>query len=367
MMNYKIARGFSTDIDTAIQEATSELRDPKLILFFSGVDEFSEYASRIKNKFPNAITMGATTFAAFCKEGAYKDTLMVLGFEAGIRCEASLLEEVDKYPLKYVDRVEKIADQYNNSENSICLEFSSALISCEELVLSTLYSVLSNKKIPVFGGSAGDRGRAEKSLISLNGQVYNNACVFVMIENLKGKIKVYRENIYKPTKHYFKSTKVDVRKRIVYEYDNKPAAQVMADAMGVTIKELPKYLDSYPLGRIIGNEMYIVANNAIIDGDAMVYHARIYNNSQMVLLEPDDYQSVIKSTLAQVKRECPKPSLTLMVNCLARSILFEGDGYLNAFATQVGATVGNYVGFAGYGEQLNENHFNQTMILAVFE
>jgi hypothetical protein len=56
-----------------------------------------------------------------------------------------------------------------------------------------------------------------------------------------------------------------------------------------------------------------------------------------------------------------------MVNCLARSILFEGDGYLNEFAKTVGASVGNYIGFAGYGEQLKEQHFNQTMILAVFE
>lgn len=366
-MNYKIARSNNSNINIAIHEATSELKNPTLILFYSGVDEFPQYASEIKKKFPQAITMGATTFAAFCKDGAYKDTLMVLGFEDGIRCEASLLEEVDKYALKYYERVERIADKYKNPENTVCLEFSSALISCEELVLSTLNSVLSKKQISVFGGSAGDKGKAEKSLISLNGEVYNNACVFVMIENLNGKIHFYRESIYKPTKHFFKSTKVDVRNRIVYEYDNKPAAQVMADAMGVSLKDLPKYLDSYPMGRIIGNEMYIVANNSITKENGMAYHARIYNNSQIVLLEPDDYKSVIKSTLEQVKQECKKPSLTLMVNCLARSILFEGDGYLNEFATEAGAALGNYVGFAGYGEQLNEHHFNQTMILAVFE
>jgi hypothetical protein len=366
-MNYKIASSKNTDINSAIQEATSELKNPKLILFFSGVDEFPDYAREIKNKFPQAITMGATTFAAFCKDGAYKDTLMVLGIEDGILCEASLLEEVDKYALKYVDRVKNIAAKYNKPQNTVCLEFSSALISCEELVLSTLNSVLANKKIPVFGGSAGDKGKAEKSLISLNGEVYNNACVFVMIENLGGKIKFFRENIYKPTKHYLKSTKVDVRKRIVYEYDYKPAAQAIADAMGVTLQELPKYLDSYPMGRIIGNDMYIAANNAIVSDRAMAYHARIYNNSQIVLLEPDDYRQVIKSTLEQVKHECSKASLTLMVNCLARSILFEGDGYLNEFAKEVGTSLGNYIGFAGYGEQLNEQHFNQTMILAVFE
>lgn len=367
MIKYKIASSKNQDINIAIQEATSELKSPKLILFFSGVNEFQAIATEIKKRFPDAITMGATTFAAFCKEGAYKDTLMVIGFEEGIRCEAEVLEDAHIYPLKHIERVENTAKHFNKPENTICLEFSSALISCEELVLTTLNSVMEKKGVSIFGGSAGDRGRAEKTMISLNGQVYDHACVFVMIENLGGKIRFYRENIYKPTAHYFTSTKVDVRNRIVYEYDNKPAAKVMADALGVTLQELPKYLDSYPMGRIIGDEMYIVANNTIVDGNAMVYHARIYNNSQIVLLEPDSYRSVIKSTLEQVKKDCSKPSLTLMVNCLARSMLFEGDGYLTEFAQQVGNTVGNYIGFAGYGEQLNEQHFNQTMILAVFE
>lgn len=366
-MNYKIARSSQSNVQTAIKEATAELISPQLILFFSGVDDFPEIAKEIKNKYPDSITMGSTTFAAFCKEGAFKDTLLVLGIEDGIRCEANVLEEADKYPLKYVERVQRAAEHFHKPHNSVCLEFSSALISCEELVLSTLNSVLSKKNIPVFGGSAGDRGRAENTMISLNGEVYQNACVFAIIENLNGKISFYRENIYKPTQHYYKSTKVDVRKRIVYEYDHKPAAEVMAGALGVTMKELPSYLDSYPMGRIIGNDMYIVANNAIVEGSAMAYHARIYKNSQIVLLEPDSYKSVIRTTLEQVKQECKKPSLTLMVNCLARSILFEGDGYLNTFATEVGAVVGNYIGFAGYGEQLNEQHFNQTMILAVFE
>jgi hypothetical protein len=366
-MNYKIARSANKDINRAIQEATAELKNPQLILFFSGVDQFQEIARKIKENFPNSISMGATTFAAFCKDGTYKDTLLVLGIEDGIRCEANVLEEVDQYALKYISRVEEASKTFKKPENTICLEFSSALISCEELVLSTLSSVLEKKRIPIFGGSAGDQGKAENSMIAYNGQVYNNACVFVMIENLNGKIRLYRENIYKPTKHQFRATKVDIRKRIVYEYDNKPAAQVMAAALGVSIKELSKYLDSYPMGRIIGNEMYIVANNSILDDNAMQYHARIYKNSQVVLLEPDDYNSVIQQTLTQVKQDCSKPSLTLMVNCLARSILFEGDGYLNEFSTKVGGSVGNFVGFAGYGEQLNEQHFNQTMILAVFE
>lgn len=366
-MKYKVGKSAKSDLKDAISEATNGLVSPKLILFFSDVKHFEEYTKLIKDKFTNSIILGSTTFAGFCKDGAYKDSLLVMGIEDGIECYADVLEEVDKYPLKYVDRITNCVNKFHNTSNTVCFEISTALISCEELVLSTLNSVLAEKNIPLFGGSAGDLGKAEKTMISFNGIIYNNACVFVIIKNLSGKIKLYRENIYKPTAHYFTATKVDVRNRIVYEYNNKPAAKVMAAALNTTVEGLPRYLDSYPLGRIIGNEMYITANKAVTDNNGMSYHARVYNNSNMVLLEPDDYKKVISNTIDEVKKDIPNPSLAIMINCLARSMLFEKDGYLNEFARKMSDALGNYIGFAGYGEQLNEQHFNQTMVLAVFE
>jgi hypothetical protein len=366
-MNYKVGKSSKGDLNEAIAEATMGLESPKLILFFSNVEHFEVYTEKMKDKFANSIVIGATTFAGFCRDGAYKDALMVMGIEDGIECYADVLEEVDRYPLKYVDRVTDCVNKFHDTSNTVCFEISTALISCEELVLSTLNSVLEEKKIPLFGGSAGDQGRAERTMISFNGTVYNNACAFVIIKNLKGRIRLYRENIYKKTEHYFTATKVDVRNRKVYEYDNKPAAKVMAKALNTTVENLPKYLDSYPLGRIIGSDMYITANQMVTKNDGMSYHARVYNNSKMVLLEPDDYKNVINETIDKVKKDVPNPSLALMINCLARSMLFENDGYLNEFAKKMSSALGNYIGFAGYGEQLNEQHFNQTMVLAVFE
>lgn len=366
-MNYKVGKSSKTDLEQAIKEATQELNSPKLVLFFSDVEHFEGYNEKIGEKFKNSIILGATTFAGFCKEGAYKNTLLVMGIEDGIECYADVLEEADKYPLKYVDRLINCVDKFKDTSNTVCFEISSSLISCEELVLSTLNSVLEKKNIPLFGGSSGDYGKAEKTMISFNGKIYDNACAFVIIKNLGGRIRVYRENIYKPTTHFFTATKVDVRNRIVHEFDNKPAAKVMAEALNTTVENLPKYLDSYPLGRIIGNDMYITANQAVCENNAMSYHARVYNNSNMVLLEPDDYKKVINETVDKVKNEIPNPSLSIMINCLARSMLFEKDGYINEFAKNMSRALGNYIGFAGYGEQLNHQHFNQTMVLAVFE
>lgn len=366
-MKYSVGRSSNTNVMEAVSEASAGLHSPRLLLFFSDVEHFDQYNEVIKDRFQGSIILGSTTFAGFCRDGAYKEGLLVLGIEDGIECHAGILEDASRYPLKYVDRVKACVEQFGNTENTVCFEMSTALVSCEELVLSTLNSVLEEKGIPLFGGSAGDYGRAERTMISYNGTLYTNACAFVLIKNLGGKIRLYRENIYKPTAHYFTATRVDERNRIVHDYDNRPAAKVVAEALNTTVDGLGKYLDSYPMGRIIGSEMYITANQMVTSNQGMSYHARVYNNSQMVLLEPDDYKTVIHATIDRVKKDIPRPSLGIMINCLARSMLFEGDGYLDEFARDMSSALGNYVGFAGYGEQLGQQHFNQTMVLAVFE
>lgn len=366
-MRYYIGESAKTDLEQAVKEATASFQSPKLILFFSGTERFEDYTKALYQKFPDSIVVGSTTFAAFCKSGVRKRSVLVLGIEDGIECQADVLEQADEYPLKYIKRVENKLEKLSDTKNTVCLTFTTAFIRCEEYVLSTLHSVFDKKGIPVFGGSAGDEGIGQKTMVSLNGKVRENSCVFVLLKNLGGAIHLYRENIYQPTEKYFTATKVDIRNRIVYEYNHKPAAKVVADALQTTVTELPKYLDQYPMGRIVGNEMYIVANQKVERHDALSYHARVYQNSKMVLLEPADYRKVIRQTLKKVKQECKKISLSIVVNCLARSMLFEKDGYLNQFAIDLGKTLHQYVGFSGYGEQLNQQHFNQTMIILVFE
>ncbi len=366
-MDYKIGKSSNLNLEEAVSEATASFQSPKLILFFADIDYFEGFTALISKKFNNSIVLGSSTYAGFCKDGAFKNSLLVMGFEAGIECYGNVLEEVDRYPLKYVDRISDCIENFQDTTNTVCFEISSGLIGCEELVLSTFSSVLESKEIPLFGGTAGDHGRAEKTRISLNGIVYENACVFVFIKNLGGRIKLFRENIYKPTEHYFTATKVDVKNRIVHEYDHRPAAVVTAEALNTTVKGLDQYLDGYPLGRIIGGDMFITANQMVSKNNGMAYHARVYNNSKMVLLEPDDFKAVIQGTIEKVKQEIPNPSFSIMINCLARSILFEQNGYLNDFGKDMSKALGDYIGFAGYGEQLNQQHFNQTMVLAVFE
>ena len=366
-MEYKIGRSNQRQAKDAVNEAVRGFGKPKLILAFSGVDQFEECHKELAARFPDSVVMGASTYVGLCADGAFKNQLLVLAIEDGIDCYADVLEDADKYPLRYVNRVKQCVNKLGNTQNSVCIEFSSAFLGCEESVLATLNSVLQGKNIPLLGGTAGDDCSGKRTFVALNGRVWQNAAVFVLLRNKGGKIHFYRENIYCPTKHQFVATKVDIEKRIVYEYNRRPAAQCVAEALNTTVDGLSKYLDSYPMGRLVGDEMYITANCAVAERQGMMYHARVYNDARMALLEPRDYKEIVRQTRQQIQKDVKGKTLTIMVHCLARSLLFEGDGYLDTFAKETGREIGAYIGFSGYGEQLNQQHFNQTMALAVFE
>ena len=366
-MKCRVGKSEKSNIKEGIEEATKEINNPKLIIFSSDVANFEEYTKQLSIKFPKCIIIGTSTYISLCKDGVYHKGVVVAAMEEGIECYGDVLEKIDRYPLIYVERIENCVKKLSHTENTVCLEFTNGLINSEESVLTTLNTVLENKKIPVFGGSAGDDLQAGYTLVSYNGKVYKEASVFVLIHNTKGKVKIYRENIYKPMKKFHVATKVDSFNRIVYEFDNRPAAQVMAEDLGISVNELPKHLDYNPLGRVMGGDIYITANKEVLKNNAMAFHARVYKNTQMVLLEPDNYHKINEETINKIQSDISKPSFAVVIHCLARSLLYEGNGDINNLVRKLGNAIDGYIGISGYGEQKGTINFNQTMILAVFE
>lgn len=367
-MEYKIGISKSKTAQACVSEATSGFKHPKLILFFSPVELFEQCAILIHDKFPDSISMGASVIASFGKEGASKDALRVIGIENGICCSADMMEDINKYPIKHAERVERCVKQVGKNRNTICLEFTTALFCGEESVLSALNSVLFSHNIPVFGGTAGDSGNMAGTKVALNGIVKDCCTVFAIIHNEGGAIHFFRENIYTPaTGNLLTATKTDTQTRTVMEYNSKPAAQMFAQELGVSEDQITKYFDTHPMGRLVGNDMFITANCALGKNHAITYHARIMDNAKVCVLKPDSYKEIIQDTMQQIKAKCPSPSLSIMCHCLARTLLFEGDGYLNEYARTMSSVLGNYIGFSGYGEQFGEQHLNQTMIVIVFE
>ena len=87
----------------------------------------------------------------------------------------------------------------------------------------------------------------------------------------------------------------------------------------------------------------------------------------MILLEPDNAQRVWRETKSAVVNAVPNPSFSIAVNCESRTIFFERSGIFGDFVRNLGTYSGGFVGFSGYGEQLDFMHLNQSLVLAVFE
>lgn len=365
-----IAYSSEKDCRSAVDEVSRQIAKngvPKLILFSSDYENFTFYSEALSEQFMHSTVIGMTTYIGFSSKGYGEGDLTAMALASGIECAAGVLPEITRYPMKYTSRIETAVDGLSSGENCCCLEFTTAFKGCEELVMDTFRYVLEPKGIPVFGSSAGAGEGIKRTLVSLDGITYDEACVFVIIHNINGKVVLYRENIFRPTEHFFVATAVDCDERKVYEYDGKPAAAVVANALRVPVEELPERLVRHPVGRVEGKNIYITENDDVCADGALTYYARIYNYTKVVLLEPDDIEKVWEATERYVKQKLGMPSFCIIVNCLARSRYFLEENKFNAYNSRLEKGYRNYIGISGYGEQMNFQHFNQTMLIAAFE
>lgn len=349
-----------------LEEKTSGIQ-PKVIFLSSDYENFSWYSSQIAARYPKASVIGMSSYVVFSSEGFSAKGLTLMALNSGIECATGVLLEVTRYPMRYAAQIEQALSQLSDLKNCCCIEVTTAFGNGEELVLDTFKSVLLEKEIPVFGGSAGSTEGTRKTLVSLNGTVYEEACVFVLLHNLNGRILLYCENMFQPTEHFFTATSVNCEERAVYEYDRRPAAAALSDALNVPMEELSEQLLTHPMGRMLGDDIYITDSEKINEDGMITYYTRIYNHTKMVLMEPDDMEQVWERTAQKVRNDTTAISFSFIVNCLSRSKYFEQEHKFYDFAKKLKQEYGPYLGVSGFGEQMNFEHLNQTMVLAIFE
>lgn len=367
--SYRICYSSLPNASEAFRDVISQMKDtsPVLILFFSDINNFTIYTEKFHELYPDTEIIGSTTYVSLSSKGHDKTALSVLSVTDGIECTGGVITEVTRYPAKQEKVIRDCVSRFVTTENCCAFEITNAFCSSEEIVQDTFRFALEKLNIPVFGGSAGNAGNSTNSFVSYNGSIYTEACVFVLIHNLHGAIKIFRENLFQPTNKFFDVTDVDCEERTVYEFDGKPAANVIAKALGVTVDKLPSLLSSHPLGRMTDGEIYITEHNQVKEDGSLSYFARIYNHTKVALLVPDDPKKVLSSTIDTIKAEVKDFRFMIVVNCLSRSKLFEENMLMNYFTERLKDELGEYIGFSGYGEQTDYEHLNQTMLIAVFE
>lgn len=370
-MNFFVGHSKLQNVDEALAEATKSFVDGCFIFYFAPLSMIQEVTEKIYRLFPNSTCVGTSSHFVYSKSGLRRNELTCFGFKDILETAVDVILEIDRYPLKYLPRVENAIKKLSSPENTICLEFSTSFSMSEELILTTLNTVCEKYNIPIAGGNAGmspeelSKG-IKKTYVGYNGVCYENACVFAMVKSNANPIKIYDEHYYKPTGIELSITSVDIKNKRILEINNLPASLGLAKALNCSIEEIPEKMNYYQFGKNINGKLMISSFSNMYEDGSLDFFAHLFNQTKVMLLEPDDIENVFQRTFNKIKDENPNVKLGFMIHCQGRSMYLDNQNMLEDYAKAVGNIFPFFGGFSSLGEQFKNLHLNHTMVMVVF-
>ena len=276
-----------------LKEAVKGLVNPQLIILMSNSKQFKEHVEELQKLYPKVPSIGCI--------GMSYDTMVVeegvgiTAFTEGVSAVVNLLEEVSLMPVKYIKRLEEDVAQIKASpDNTVCIDLCSGNDAC---VLTTMYSVLGKKRIPLVGGT-GDGGQ-----VSVNGKIYEDAVAYALVKNQSGKVKVYKENMYRPLAGYrLIASKTDRSKYYIGELNGRPAKQVYQEILHINEADITTQTFKNPFGKMSGKDVCIISIKEV-QGSGLACFRQVNDSDVLTLLELKDYKQIVAETIEAIRRD----------------------------------------------------------------
>lgn len=364
-MQISIGISKKADVTAAIEEVSAKVVNPSMLIMLSSYEHLSKATQILSQKYAGVPMIGTSATTYEGSESSDK-RMVLIGFGKDIVGEVGVIRNLSTAPMIDIPKMEEnIAKVQAGVGNTICLEFCT---NDEERLVTTMNVALEHAGIPVAGGTVFGVPEGASSMVMVNGVLYQDACAYAIIKNQTGKIRTYSELIFKPMegakKHIATGVKLDTKELLTL--DGRPAASVYCEDAGVSESELVGNVLTNPLGRVIGDQVFIASPYQIGKNGSLINYKRINENDTISVMELEDYEAVGAQTRATITQENSKISFVFSINCIYRHLLYTDRGYLNTFLGEM-AKLGPHIGVVGGGEQLGKQHVNQTMVCVVFE
>lgn len=339
-----------------IKEAVRGLENPKLIILMSNGKQFEAHVEELQQLYPDVPSIGCIGMSYDTK--VVEEGVGITAFTDDVTAVANVLLQVSSMPVKYIRRLEQDVQQINaSSKDTVCIDLCAGNDAC---VLTTMYSVLGKKNISIMGGT-GDAGK-----VSVNGRVYEDAAAYALVKNKGGKVKVYKENMYRPLSDYrLIASKTDRSKYYIGELNGKPAKQVYEDILHIKESDITTQTFKNPFGKISGQDVCIISIKEVM-GSGLACFRQVNDSDVLTLLELKDYKQIVEETIQNIRADFNHISAVFSVNCLFRYLLFSQNNNMQEYLRSMSA-LGSHCGLIGYGEHYNNQFVNQSMTCVVFE
>ena len=365
-----IARAASSaaDPEIAARELADALVRPEagLVIVFASADyDLPALGAALKARFAPVPVVGCTTAGEIspsgCRQGSISGIVLCgLDFAA----EAQTIRHLASFSVADGQDVVRKAVQGLRAKaawavpsNMFAFTLIDGMSGCEEELISSLYGAMG--QVPLFGGSAGDCMRFERTHVLQDGRFLDDAALFVLVATTR-PFRVFKTEHFVAGSEKVVVTEADPARRIVYEINGEPAAVEYARIVGVDADHLtPMAFANHPVVVRVGGANYVRSIQKMNPDGSLTFFCAIDEGIVLTVARSVDLAENLGQVFDSLRRDIGPPELVLGFDCILRGLEVEEKGSRDAVDRLLVAN--NVIGFSTYGEQYQAMHVNQTL------
>lgn len=361
----------------AAEDLKSQLWQPDLELvltFCSPEYRDNGFAAAVNDAFADVPVIGCTTSGEVTPEGYRNNGIAAFSFAA-----PDFFAEIGRFPaIRDIDIAgcseeagsQLAALEARTERDRPCSEAGSAvriyesvgmvlidaLSRREEALMSCLDAALG--RIPLFGASAGDGLRFEKTSVLVDGVFESEGAVLALLRTSR-PFKVFRSQHFVASDIKMVVTDADPERRIVKEINAEPAVEEYARITGLDVDNLtPVDFATHPLVVRLGGAEYVRSIQKANPDGSLSFYCAIDEGLVLTLAEGRDLISGLEQLFVEIEEEIGEPEAVLAFDCVLRRLELEHMQQLQRLPPIFSRN--HVTGFSTFGEQFASMHVNQT-------
>ena len=367
------APGIRRAISSAIEaedvagELHAALAQPAMglvIVFCAAERDISALAAALQRRFAPVPVIGCTTAGEISPLGYRRDSVVGISLaDLAFTVAPVLLHDLESFHIGAGQAVVRQAmhavlarEPEARRDRMFAFTLIDGLCGCEEAVVSSLHAVLG--EIPLFGGSAGDGLRFERTLVIHEGKAHPNCALFVLVATDLA-FRVFKTEHFVAGRGKMVVTEADPARRIVTEINAEPAAQEYARMVGLNPAALsPMVFANYPVVVRVGGANFVRSIQKMNSDGSLTFFCAIDEGIVLTVAQGIDLAENLAELFASLREELGAPALVLGFDCILRGLEMDKKSIRDNVGRMMADN--NVVGFSTYGEQYQAMHVNQT-------
>ncbi|SHI33610.1 FIST N-terminal domain-containing protein [Wenxinia saemankumensis] len=321
--------------------------------------DFAALMTGLAAALPGAPLIGCTTAGEIGAGGYVEDTILALALPAAHFAARTiplpdLAAPIPPRTLAEVVRARSAADPAR--PHAFAFLVVDGLSRREDALVAALAPALG--PVPLFGGSAGDGTRFERTLVAAGAETIPGGAVLAVIRT-DCPVRVFSLDHLRPSTRRMVVTDADPARRLVRRINGEPAAREYARLLGKDPGQLSTFtFAAHPVVVRLGGAHHVRAIQRVTPEGELVFFSAIDEGLVLTLAEAEDMVAHLDRSLARLG-EGGAPAAIWACDCILRRVEARESQALPALGRVLARH--RVRGFSTYGEQINGLHVNQTM------